>query len=164
VGLVEDTSERANRDLLGPRHDDGVSTFRYRTRELYVTPLLADFFKTRGFEVTPDLSPPCIETPSGLSRPNLYLNLAHHSRMRGNRRLVVQFQCFTQIPESLFFSSPLARDIDIQALGNEPFSLAPNDSRKRTLHEQSWHHRPPRDSNGVHGISSKQAMRGHKRV
>src|ERR1700691_5085139 len=39
-----------------PRHDDGVSTLGYRTRELHVTPLLADLFKTRGFKTTLDLA------------------------------------------------------------------------------------------------------------
>jgi len=72
--------------------------------------------------------------PSGLSRPNLYLDLADYWRMGGNRRLEVQFQRLTQILDSLFFSSTLAGNIDIQALGNEPFSLAPDGSRKRTLH------------------------------
>ena len=73
--------------------------------------------------------------PSGLSRPNLYLDLAHGWRVGGSRRFEVQFQCLTQILESFFFSSTLAGNIDIQTLGNEPFPFAPNSSRKRTLHE-----------------------------
>jgi hypothetical protein len=55
--------------------------------------------------------------------------------MRGNRRLEMQFQSLSQILEGLFFGSALAGDIDIQALGDEPFPLAPDSSRKRTLHE-----------------------------
>jgi hypothetical protein len=36
--LAEDTSKGANRDLMVPRRDDGVSTLAYRTRELHMTP------------------------------------------------------------------------------------------------------------------------------
>jgi hypothetical protein len=72
---------------------------------------------------------------SGLSRPNLYLDLEYGGRVRGNRWLEVQFQRLAQIVESLFLSPPLARYINVQALGNEPVSLAPDGGRKRSLYE-----------------------------
>jgi len=72
---------------------------------------------------------------SGLSRPNLYLDLEYSRGMAGNRRLEVQFQRLTQIVESLFLGPSLAGNIDVQALGNEPVSLAPDGSGKRSLHE-----------------------------
>jgi hypothetical protein len=45
---------------------------------------------------------------SGLSRLNVYLDLDYGGRVRGNRWLEVQFQCLSQIVESLYFSPALA--------------------------------------------------------
>jgi hypothetical protein len=70
-----------------------------------------------------------------LSRPNLYLDLEYSRGMRGNRELKVQFECITQIVESLFLSPALAGNIKVHTLGNKPVSLAPDGSRKRSFHE-----------------------------
>ncbi len=56
VSLVENTPKGANRDFVVPRHDHGVSTARQYSDELYVAPLLADFFKARGFETALDFA------------------------------------------------------------------------------------------------------------
>jgi hypothetical protein len=79
--------------------------------------------------------------------------------MRGNRWLEVQFQYLTQILESLFFSSALARDIDIQALGNEPFPLTPDSSRKRTLHKTILANPGRRDPECVHSSLGQTGQR-----
>jgi hypothetical protein len=130
VCLVENTSKGTNRDFVMPRHDDGIGAARQYSGKLYVTPLLADFFKAA------DSRRRLISRkPSGLSRPNLYLNLTHGWRVSGNWRFEVQFQGLPQVLESFFFGSALAGNVDVQALGNKPVPLAPDSSRKRTLHE-----------------------------
>jgi hypothetical protein len=70
----------------------------------------------------------------GLSRPNLNLDRANLWGTRGARRLEVQFQCFLQVGESLFFAFTLAGDIDFEALRNIPLSFSPDGRSERSLH------------------------------
>ena len=100
-----------------------------------MTPLLADFFKTRGFETALDLAEAeRLKPPQPLPQ--------FDARLEGEWQLAVR----SAIPvplESFFFGSALAGNIDIQALGNKPVPLAPNSSRKRTLHKTILAQSPP---------------------
>jgi len=46
----------------------------------------------------------------------------------------MQFECFPQIGEGLFFRLPLASDIDFEALRHVPIPLAPDGRGKWSLH------------------------------
>jgi hypothetical protein len=72
---------------------------------------------------------------SGLSRPNLYLDLTHCRRMAGDRRLEVQFKCLAEISERFLFCAALAGNIQVQALGDKPISFAPDRRGKRAFHK-----------------------------
>ena len=67
---------------------------------------------------------------SGLSRPNLYLDLAHGWRVCGNRRFEVQFERLTQIGQGLLLSLALTGDIYFQTLGDKPIPLTPDSGRE----------------------------------
>src|SRR5664280_117624 len=71
----------------------------------------------------------------GLSRPNLDLDQADLRRPCCLRRFEVQFNRFLEIVKSLFLGVALAGDVEFEALGDIPPPLAPNGSRKWSLHE-----------------------------
>ena len=71
----------------------------------------------------------------GLSRANLDLDHSHFRRPRRLWRFEVKFQCFFQVGERLLFGLALAGNIDFQALGNVPVSLAPNGCGKWSFHD-----------------------------
>ena len=47
----------------------------------------------------------------------------------------MKLQCFSEIGECFFFGRSLARDIDLQALRDEPIPFAPNCRSERSLHD-----------------------------
>ena len=51
------------------------------------------------------------------------------------RRFEVQLNRFLEIGESLFLGVALAGDVELKALGDIPPPLAPNGSRKWSLHD-----------------------------
>jgi len=71
----------------------------------------------------------------GLSRPNLDLDQADLRRPCCLRRFEVQFNRFLEIGKSLFLGVALAGDVEFEALGDIPPPLAPNGSRKWSLHD-----------------------------
>ncbi len=89
---VENTSQGSDRHFVFPRHDRRICAFVQDARELDMTSLLATFSKRS------------LGKPSGLSRPNFYLDLTNHRRVGGDGRLEVQFQGFAQIFEILLCS------------------------------------------------------------
>src|ERR1035437_788968 len=70
----------------------------------------------------------------GLSRPNLDLDQADLRRPRCLRRFEVQFNRFLEVGKSVFLGIALACDVEFEALGDIPLPLAPNGSRKWSLH------------------------------
>src|ERR1039457_4515882 len=71
----------------------------------------------------------------GLSRPNLDLDQADLRRPCGLQRFEVQFNRFLEIGKHLFLGVALAGNVEFEALGDIPRPLAPNGSRKWSLHE-----------------------------
>ncbi len=100
-----------------------------------MTSLLADLLETCGFEEALDL-----RKASGLSRPNFHLDLADRRRVRGNGRLEVQFQRFSEIVEGFVFRQALARNIYLKALRDKPISFTPDRCGERTFHRMILPH------------------------
>ena len=72
--------------------------------------------------------------PSGLSRPNLYLNVADSGRVACNRWLEMKFESLAQIGERFFFGFALTGEIQIQARRDEPVSFTPDRCGERAPH------------------------------
>src|ERR1035437_7690738 len=71
----------------------------------------------------------------GLSRPNLDLDQTDLRRPCCLRRFEVQFNRFLEVGKGLFLGVALAGDVEFEALGDIPPPLAPNGSRKWSLHD-----------------------------
>jgi hypothetical protein len=54
--------------------------------------------------------------------------------VRGNGRLEVQFQRFSEIVEGFLFRLALARNIYLEALRDKPISFTPDSCGERTFH------------------------------
>ena len=118
-----------DRDLVVTGYDRRFRLPRLCLGEFHVTALLAYFFESRSFQAPLDLAEAgWLKQPQPLPRCDVRPGL------RGSRRFEKEFQRFSQVIES-FFCSALARNINVKALRNEPFSFAPNSRRKRILHE-----------------------------
>ena len=64
------------------------------------------------------------QNPSGLSRPNFYLDTADRWRLRRNRWFEVQLERLAKIGQGFLLRASLAGDIQVQARRNEPVALA----------------------------------------
>lgn len=63
---------------------------------------------------------------NGLSRPNLYLDMSDDRRVSSHGRFKMQLQGFAKVVKSFVFGLPLAGDIDVKTLRDEPITLSPN--------------------------------------
>ena len=106
VRLVENISKSADGNFLAPGNDGCIRAFRRHSDRLYVASLLTDLLKpiSSRRRLTS-------RNGSGLSRSNLYLNLAYGRRVSGNRRFKMKFERLAKVCESLLFCPTLARDI-----------------------------------------------------
>ena len=62
----------------------------------------------------------------GLIATDVDLDGTNRWRGPSRRRLKVQLQRFLQVLDRLVFAAALARHVDIEALGNNPFAFPPN--------------------------------------
>jgi hypothetical protein len=70
---------------------------------------------------------------SGLSGIGVDADLAHFGSSGGLRRLDEQLQSLLEVGQRLFLGGPLARDIDVQTLGDEEVAFLVNDGAELAL-------------------------------
>ena len=86
-----------------------------------------------GWGLGPGAARPVLAA-NALSGMQFNLNGAQAGSCFGDWRREVQPECLSKVREGLFFRSPLACDIDFEALGDKPIALARDTSRELLLH------------------------------
>jgi len=150
MGLAENASERADRDLVLLGNDRRIDDIAGMPDELDMAPFLACFDETAAS------SRRLISLKgSGLSRANLDLDRPDLRHSRSVRGLEVEFPRFLQIGQRLLFALTLAGNVEFQALRDVPIAFPPNGRSKGSLHDfysftrARWPQRQPERISGV---------------
>lgn len=112
--------------LWNNRRQNGRSVGSHK---LYTASPLRHHNETKMFQ-----SPLTSLYESGLSGTDLDLYGRHPWNCRWTGRIEIKFQGFTKVFQCSFFSIALARDVNLQTLGDVDFFFFPNTSRKLSLH------------------------------